>query len=100
MILIVVLRWVVGWCLSFLTHLKLLARLPENHASFLRQLTLNALQSSLLTLIATFSAGSWGKRIPRSSAAGKRKFDRVEQGVRMATSKAGKEHPDRWPSGW
>jgi hypothetical protein len=54
MILIVVLRWVIGLCLSALTHLKLLTRLPENHASFLRQLTLNALQSSLLTLRVMF----------------------------------------------
>jgi hypothetical protein len=33
-----------------LTHLKLLTRLPDNHISSKRQLTLNALQSSLLTL--------------------------------------------------
>jgi hypothetical protein len=35
--------------LSLLTHLKLLTRLPDNHVLSKRQLTLNALQSSLLT---------------------------------------------------
>jgi hypothetical protein len=44
MIFIVVLRWVEGLGLSLLTHLKLLTRLPDNHVSFKRQLTLNALQ--------------------------------------------------------
>jgi hypothetical protein len=46
--------------LSFLTHLKLLTRLPDNHVSFKRQLTLNALQSLLLTLEAAGSGCSWG----------------------------------------
>jgi len=32
-------------CLSLLTHLKLLTRLPDNHVLSKRQLTLNALQS-------------------------------------------------------
>jgi hypothetical protein len=41
-IFIVVLRWVEG--LSLLTHLKLTTRLPDNHVSLNRQLTLNALQ--------------------------------------------------------
>mgnify|MGYP001604489517 CR=1 FL=1 len=45
MIFIVVLRWVEG--LSLLTHLKLTTRLPDNHVSLKRQLTLNALQFSL-----------------------------------------------------
>jgi hypothetical protein len=46
MIFIVVLRWVEG--LSLLTHLKLLTRLPDNHVSFKRQFTLNALQFLIL----------------------------------------------------
>jgi hypothetical protein len=45
MIFIVVLRWVEGSGLGCFTHLKLLARLPDNHLSLKRQLTLNALQS-------------------------------------------------------
>src|ERR1019366_1586829 len=44
MICIVVLRWVEGLGLSLLTHPKLLTRLPDNHVSSKRQLTLNALQ--------------------------------------------------------
>ena len=36
--------------LSLLTHLKLLARLPDNHVSSQRQLTLNALQFSQSTI--------------------------------------------------
>ncbi len=50
MIFRVVLRWVEGSGLSLLTHLKLLTRLPDNHVSSKRQLTLNALQSIVLVL--------------------------------------------------
>ena len=50
MIFIVVLRWVEGFGLSFLSHLKLLTRLPDNHVSLKRQLTLNALQFSQTTI--------------------------------------------------
>jgi len=49
MIFIVVLRWVEGLGLSLLSHLKLLTRLPDNHVLLKRQLTLNALQSIVLT---------------------------------------------------
>jgi hypothetical protein len=45
----VVLRWVEGLGLGLLTHLKLLTRLPDNHVSLKRQLTLNALHSLPLT---------------------------------------------------
>jgi hypothetical protein len=48
MIFIVVLRWVEVFGLGLLTHLKLTARLPDNHALLLRQLTLNALQFLVL----------------------------------------------------
>jgi len=43
-IFIVVLRRVTGLGVSFLSHLKLLTRLPDNHVSLKRQLTLNALK--------------------------------------------------------
>ncbi len=49
-IFIVVLRYVVGLCLSLLTRLKLLTRLPDNHVLLLRQLTLNAQGQATETL--------------------------------------------------
>ena len=52
MIFIVVLRWVEG--LGLLSHLKLLTRLPDNHASLKRQLTLNALQSKVSCVLPDF----------------------------------------------
>ena len=44
MIFMMILRWVEGLALRFLSHLKLTTRLPDNQVLSKRQFTLDALQ--------------------------------------------------------
>src|SRR5690242_465045 len=81
-IFIVVLRLVVGFSLSLLTHLKLLTRLPDNHVLLKRQLTLNVLQATELLLTQRFSPPLMPPIAPHPGAddAARRPLPRTKRG--------------------